>query len=104
MFKSTVPDETDEERRELERYVTTERRLYDSLTTIRTPRMVAEAAAGKSKHHQLRAAQRAKQREAAAAAAASAAHSSAAHSKEAPLANGDKAHAEKAQAPPASAT
>ncbi|KAI0730633.1 X-domain of DnaJ-containing-domain-containing protein [Earliella scabrosa] len=85
VFKSTVPDETDEERRELER-------------------MVAEAAAGKSKHHQLRAAQRAKQREAAAAAAASAAHSSAAHSKEAPLANGDKAHAEKAQAPPASAT
>ncbi|KDQ61404.1 hypothetical protein JAAARDRAFT_30838 [Jaapia argillacea MUCL 33604] len=35
IFKSTVPDETDEERRELER-------------------MVAEAAAGKSKHHQLR--------------------------------------------------
>lgn len=36
IFKSTQPDETDEERRELER-------------------MVAEAAAGKSKHHQLRA-------------------------------------------------
>ncbi|KAF9818275.1 hypothetical protein IEO21_02903 [Rhodonia placenta] len=37
VFKSTVPDESDEERRELER-------------------MVAEAASGKSKHHQLRAA------------------------------------------------
>ncbi|KAI0832088.1 DnaJ-domain-containing protein [Trametes gibbosa] len=35
VFKGTVPDETDEERRELER-------------------MVAEAASGKSKHHQLR--------------------------------------------------
>ncbi|TFK51838.1 DnaJ-domain-containing protein, partial [Heliocybe sulcata] len=40
IFKSTQPDETDEERRELER-------------------MVAEAAAGKSKHHQLRAQARA---------------------------------------------
>ena len=39
VFKATVPDESDEERRELER-------------------MVAEAAAGKSKHGQLRAAQR----------------------------------------------
>lgn len=37
VFKSTDPDESDEERRELER-------------------MVAEAASGKSKHHQLRAA------------------------------------------------
>jgi len=34
IFKSTVPDETDAERRELER-------------------MVAEAATGKSKHHQM---------------------------------------------------
>ncbi|PIL24651.1 transporter [Ganoderma sinense ZZ0214-1] len=41
IFKSTVPDESDAERRELER-------------------MVAEAAAGKSKHHQVRAAHRAK--------------------------------------------
>jgi len=40
IFKSTVPDESDEERRELER-------------------MVAEAAAGKSKHHQLQAEARA---------------------------------------------
>ncbi|EPQ56573.1 DnaJ-domain-containing protein [Gloeophyllum trabeum ATCC 11539] len=40
IFKSTQPDETDEERRELER-------------------MVAEAAQGKSKHHQLRAQARA---------------------------------------------
>jgi hypothetical protein len=36
IFKATVPDESDEERRELER-------------------MVAEAAAGKSKHAQMRA-------------------------------------------------
>ncbi|RPD59097.1 DnaJ-domain-containing protein [Lentinus tigrinus ALCF2SS1-7] len=70
VFKSTVPDETDEERRELER-------------------MVAEAAAGKSKHHQVRAAQRARQREAAL-------HTSSSASPEKP-------HAEKAQAPPASA-
>ncbi|KAM5536589.1 hypothetical protein V8D89_009684 [Ganoderma adspersum] len=41
IFKSTVPDESDAERRELER-------------------MVAEAAAGKSKHHQVRTAHRAK--------------------------------------------
>lgn len=34
---------------------------------VPTCRMVAEAAAGKSKHHQVRAAQRARQREAAAA-------------------------------------
>ncbi|KAH9893438.1 X-domain of DnaJ-containing-domain-containing protein [Cubamyces lactineus] len=44
IFKQTQPDESDEERRELER-------------------MVAEAASGKSKHHQLRAAQRAKKHE-----------------------------------------
>ncbi|KAH9913559.1 DnaJ-domain-containing protein [Epithele typhae] len=44
VFKSTVPDESDEERRELER-------------------MVAEAATGKSKHHQVRAAQRARKHE-----------------------------------------
>ncbi|KAI0675848.1 X-domain of DnaJ-containing-domain-containing protein [Trametes maxima] len=68
VFKQTVPDETDEERRELER-------------------MVAEAASGKSKHHQLRAAQRAKKHEAAATA-----------SNEKP--EGEGAHAEKA--PPAS--
>ncbi|KAI0629388.1 X-domain of DnaJ-containing-domain-containing protein [Trametes polyzona] len=46
IFKQTVPDETDEERRELER-------------------MVAEAASGKSKHHQLRAEKRAKKHESA---------------------------------------
>ncbi|OJT06717.1 DnaJ-like protein 1 [Trametes pubescens] len=48
IFKQTVPDETDEERRELER-------------------MVAEAASGKSKHHQLRAERRAKKHESTAA-------------------------------------
>ncbi|KAI0642278.1 X-domain of DnaJ-containing-domain-containing protein [Trametes meyenii] len=68
IFKQTVPDETDEERRELER-------------------MVAEAASGKSKHHQLRAAQRAKKHETAATA-----------SSEKP--DGERAHAE--GAPPAS--
>ncbi|OBZ74242.1 putative J domain-containing protein C4H3.01 [Grifola frondosa] len=48
VFKSTVPDESDEERRELER-------------------MVAEAASGKSKHQQMQAqARRAKRQEAAA--------------------------------------
>ncbi len=40
MFKTTVPDESDEDRRTLER-------------------MVAEAASGKSKHHQLQAEARA---------------------------------------------
>ncbi|KAI0704502.1 X-domain of DnaJ-containing-domain-containing protein [Cerioporus squamosus] len=81
VFKSTVPDETDEERRELER-------------------MVAEAAAGKSKHHQVRAAQRARQREAAAAQAAVNASPGSP-----PRPTADQAHAEKekAQTPPASA-
>ncbi|EJF59058.1 DnaJ-domain-containing protein [Dichomitus squalens] len=70
VFKSTVPDESDQDRRELER-------------------MVAEAAAGKSKHHQLRAAQRARRHESSSPGPANA------HP------NAEKAHAEKA--PPASA-
>ncbi|TFK85102.1 DnaJ-domain-containing protein [Polyporus arcularius HHB13444] len=85
VFKSTVPDETDEERRELER-------------------MVAEAAAGKSKHHQVRAAQRARQREAAAAQAA--AHAAVnARSGSPPRPTAEKVHAEKetVQTPPAAA-
>ncbi|EIW58541.1 uncharacterized protein TRAVEDRAFT_47685 [Trametes versicolor FP-101664 SS1] len=73
IFKQTVPDETDEERRELER-------------------MVAEAASGKSKHHQLRAEKRAKKHES----AATPTTSTSAPEKPAP----DAAKAEKA--PPAS--
>ncbi|KAI0738603.1 X-domain of DnaJ-containing-domain-containing protein [Daedaleopsis nitida] len=83
VFKSTVPDETDEERRELER-------------------MVAEAAAGKSKHHQVRAAQRAKQRETAAAAAATSGATMTPTTSAVPHVNGDKAPAEKDKTPPAS--
>lgn len=104
VFKQTVPDETDEDRRELERYVLTRLPVSDWLIAQSyIIRMVAEAAAGKSKHHQVRAAQRAKNREAAAAAAAAAAHNAPSDLKDVSHANGDGTHAEKENAPPANA-
>ena len=57
IFKNTQPDESDEERRELERYA--HRPIHRRQTLICLPSMVAEAAAGKSKHHQLQAQARA---------------------------------------------
>lgn len=67
-------------------------------------RMVAEAAAGKSKHHQVRTAQRAKQREAAAAAAAATTSGATITptTSTVPHVNGDKAPSEKATTPPVS--
>jgi hypothetical protein len=56
IFKSTIPDESDEERRELERYTFSHRLLSLSWFFCR---MVADAAAGKSKHYQMQAEARA---------------------------------------------
>jgi hypothetical protein len=53
MFKATTPDESDEERRELERWVS----LPDLLVLVlieRVASMVAEAAAPKPKHASVR--------------------------------------------------
>jgi hypothetical protein len=52
-----VPDESDEERREIERWADLLLCLHSNLIPI--IRMVAEAAAGKSKHHQMQAEARA---------------------------------------------
>ena len=94
IFKQTQPDESDEERRELERYAIFVLRscfTVNGLTLCN--RMVAEAASGKSKHHQLRAAQRAKKHEHAHA------HTHANGSGE--KVNGESAPAEKAAPAPA---
>lgn len=60
IFKTAVPDESDEVRRELERCVIIDVHMilpgaYVALSRIR---MVSEAATGKSKHHHMRAAAR----------------------------------------------
>ncbi|KAG6381661.1 X-domain of DnaJ-containing-domain-containing protein [Boletus reticuloceps] len=55
IFKNTVPDESDEDRRELERYAYATAPLDKSDLYAFSTSMVAEAAAGKSKHQQLRA-------------------------------------------------
>ena len=61
IFKSTVPDESDEERREIERCASFFFQVVWLPSFLLTPfvvlcqRMVAEAAAGKSKHQQMQA-------------------------------------------------
>ena len=67
IFKATIPDETDEERRELERCVVVMSTHWAACISSNhrtdvfplSRRMVAEAASGKSKHHQMQAQARA---------------------------------------------